>query len=128
MATTNHLETLGDLLRATAYAGFVADGPVHDQDQDRVIGMVPTGDQAPPEFTFHSDKAERSKTVQLRVRGPANDFGTAYDDARLVEDALTDERPAGYLAVRLINGPLYIQADDQGRHEFSFNLLCWLIE
>jgi len=127
---TKHTETLGDLLRGQLSMpdDHIYHVPLHQAEQDRVVAMQPTGDQAAPGHFFHGSNSERQKTVQIRSRGPRHDFDQAYQDAREIEDALDYEQPADYLAVRLLNGPNYLATDDQGRHEFSYNVLCWIIE
>lgn len=127
---TKHTDTLRDLLVANTSipADHIKNTPYGAHDEDRVVGQWPQGDLGPPEQFFHGSESERKKSIQIRVRGPRNDFNQAYQDAREVEDALDYQEPQGYLAVKHLNGPSYIGKDDDGRHEFSHNVLCWIIE
>ncbi|MFB6351813.1 MAG: minor capsid protein [Bradymonadaceae bacterium] len=127
---TKHTETIRDLLIAnTSFPDSqIYNTPFHDQMEDRCVAQFPQGDDQAPGHFFYGAESERQKAIQVRLRGPANDFDQAYADAREIEDALTYEEPTGYMAVKLRNGPHYLATDDESRHEFSFNVLAWIIE
>lgn len=127
---TDHLTTIRDLLVAGGHPSTIYASPVISNDDvpDRAIFMVPTGDEQDPSKTFHDTEVEQRKTVQIRIRGPQNQPQVAYDDARAALDLVKNESPAGYLSLHYKNGPNYLQTDDDGRHEYSINVLCWLIE
>jgi len=126
--TTRHSETITDLLEANGYAGSVYRGGLHDAQDDRAAIVWADGQLRDPQRTFKSDETEQSNRYRVRVRGPREDAQTAEADALQVQEILKEQSPPGYLAVRLVGGPRYIGADEEDRHEYTIDALCWLIE
>jgi len=129
VTTTNHADTIRDILAGAGYQGSFYKGPPASQTDDRAVFIYPGDSDGSPRYTFNSDETENRDLYRVRCRGPADDYQVAEEDSRLIKDALaTNTDQASYLDVRRLRGPSYIQTDDEDRHEFSFDILCWIIE
>lgn len=65
----------------------------------------------------------KKPSVQIWIRGKANDYESARDLAFAIHDGLDKRPPPGYFECRsLYSGPEYIRQDELGCHEFLINL------
>ena len=128
MSTTRHSEVVADLLRASAYAGDVNQCPPKEASEDRMVAVWPGGDLRDPQHFVGGDEAEHYRLMHLRSRGRPNDYKEAESDMRAIRDALKHATPPDYVSVRLQRGGDYIGPDDDDRHEFSYRVLCWIVE
>jgi hypothetical protein len=128
---TDHAQTVKDIIDASAYAGTAYNAPWQSgkNDQaDRGVSIVQTGLESPPDLFFSDSESEKRHRVQVRVRGEPNNAKQARQDALLLEDVLQNQSRSGYLAVRIVSGPLFLDQDEKDRYEYSINVLCWIIE
>jgi len=106
-------------------------GPVRSPDDDGgvnhkcVFVLVTAGNQSRP---IKGGADERSPSIQITVRSDPPSAPRAFRDgqtlARAVYEAVDQSPPAGYCEVRAVSShPLYIGEDEEGRHEWTINLL-----
>jgi hypothetical protein len=108
-----------------------ARAPEPDVVPDEAIFVLANGGPVPPAPYFGGESAPsfRQPAVQVRVRGPVDDFESARVLARNVWAALNKATLTGYLACMPQQGePVYIGIDATNHHELAINLLLWLVE
>ena len=81
------------------------------------------GGQQAVEYQDESGVAMRQPGVTIRIRSDVDMYDAGYDLANDVLNALHLRPPAGYIEWAAgQSAPIYIEADDSGRHHWSVNL------
>lgn len=101
-------------------------GPVQPPNQyipAKSCWILETGGLA-PEYVMGNAYTVQRSTVQVRVRGDANDYIGGRDFAQSIYDALNGIVPTGYFSVFCQQSePVWIGFDSDNRPEWSINLI-----
>lgn len=100
----------------------VFNGPVREEPA-RGVWCLTYGGRAPDDIVGNPADSYQYPRVQIRVRDLQENFGSGETLARNVREAIHLLVPAGYIDCRAIeSAPLYLGADDFGRHEWAINV------
>lgn len=123
-------DKIAETLEALFPAEVVFSTPVGDGPgiPDRVIFCIPTGGPQPTTW-FGASTTYKYLRVQVRVRCDATEFSDGRALAQSVWDSLHLASIAGIKRARCQSaGPSYLSTDPNGRHEWSINVECEVVE
>ena len=100
------------------------DAAVTDPIPDRCVFIVPTG--GPKDIAYKDGGArgrEEFPTVQILVQSPAHDYDSGLALADAVYDSINLRAFGPYFDAQAFGRPAHLRIDEQGHHEFVFNVL-----